>query len=146
MLSTIFDAARIRNLVLLEINAFYLSAFCTAFALRIILLLLEQMHKTEWLKPEYTQRKLSRELTAGIFERVTVFWFVEDRTAGWRTRLRLKDLGEIDLRDAEEQYAAFMSRWDRSAGKKAPLLRTIWRFLGFSALEPLFPGLSLLYI
>ena len=141
MLSVILDAARIRNFASLNINAFYLAAFGAGYSGRVILLSLEQVHKSRWLQPEFTKRKLSREVTAGFFERVTVFWFIKDLIAGWKTTLRLEDLGMIDIRDRDEQYATFQLAWDKSSRCKAPLLKTIWRFAGVSSVEPLVPGL-----
>lgn len=137
-----FDAARIRNFASLNINVFYLAAFCAAYSARVILLSLEQVHKSRWLQPECTKRKLSREVTAGFFERVTVFWFIDDLKAGWKTTLRLEELGVIDLRDRDEQYATFKLAWEKSSRYKAPLLKTIWRFADISSIEPLAPGLS----
>ncbi|KAL7937120.1 P-loop containing nucleoside triphosphate hydrolase protein [Trichoderma chlorosporum] len=126
--SLLFDAARLRTEWLLSVNVAYAAVLSTSTALKLALLVLENVEKRRILVD--SSKEASTESTSGPFNRGFFVWLNSLLITGWATVLTMHDLPAIYEKLSSEKLAViFAKRWDKATrnGRKASLfLNTVW--------------------
>ncbi|KAJ4863834.1 ABC transporter domain-containing protein [Trichoderma breve] len=126
--SLLFDAARLRTEWLLSVNVAYAAVLSTSTALKLALLVLENVEKRRILVD--SSKEPSTESTSGPFNRGFFIWLNSLLISGWATVLTMHDLPAIYEKLSSEKLAViFTKRWDKVTrdGRKASLfLNTVW--------------------
>jgi len=113
LLSALFDGVQVRTLWLLPGPHRLAAVFTAAFALKILLLLLEATEKRSLLRPVY--RSVAIESTSGIINRSLFWWLNSMLWQGYRSLLLPEGLITIDLALASKTvHASLEYHWAKS--------------------------------
>jgi hypothetical protein len=164
-LTLLSDAAQVRTLFLSsgsQSEFHYSSVFCSAVAVKAVILILESKQKTSWI--DWNERDHSPEETSGIFSLGIFFWLNNIFWLGYKKVLSINDLYPLDRAlGASLLHDAFSNKMDYSKlrgdefGLVKVLVRTLWRplllpvlprlmLLGFTLCQPLFMEKLLRYL
>ncbi|KAF2421108.1 ABC transporter [Tothia fuscella] len=146
-LTLLSDTVQMRTLWLaartLEENRFS-ALFTTTIGLKIILLLLESVRKTKWVK--WDETKHSPEETSGVFSLVAFTWLNQIFVVGFKKILTLDDLFSLDASVSTIDLQRRLARhWKPSkhAHQKLGLARAITKALAVPLFLPIGPRLTL---
>jgi ATP-binding cassette, subfamily C (CFTR/MRP), member 1 len=95
LFTTLFDTARLRTLVLLDIDAFARGTFAATIAFKALLLVAESRHKISHAKGLDTA-EISIEKSSGLFSRSLLLWLNPLIVLGNRKTLEVGDMYEVD--------------------------------------------------
>jgi hypothetical protein len=164
-LTLLLDAAQVRTLFLSSASqseSHYSNVFCSAVAVKAVVLILESKQKTSWIN--WNEKDHSPEETSGIFSLGIFFWLNNIFWLGYKKVLSINDLYPLDSAlEASSLHDAFSRKMDYSElrgdklGLVKVLVRTLWKplllpilprlmLLGFTLCQPLFMEKLLQYL
>jgi ATP-binding cassette subfamily C (CFTR/MRP) protein 1 len=111
LITLVLDAVQARTLFLLQDAAAIASVYTAAISIKLLLLILEAQSKASILRPSY--RSLSPEETAGILNRLFLWWINSVFVTGYRKLLTGDDLPRLDAELSSEHMRKELQRaWD----------------------------------
>ena len=96
------------------------SLLVAAAVLKVILTVLEEWPKTNFVKDSNTGKPVARESTGGFWNRTLILWLNKTLYSGYRFVINMDDLDDLDAELKSSTIAAtFQEHWEK--GKSVPL-------------------------
>ncbi|KAF6815977.1 hypothetical protein CSOJ01_03246 [Colletotrichum sojae] len=137
ILSTIFDAVRLRTLWLKSVGVPVVSLSTASLALKLAILVLEEQSKRRWIIGD--KQAWSSEETAGLSNRMGFYWLNVLFLKGYSSALSIAKLPVIDSQLLSESLWERIGRSWNTASKegKHALLGTVFSVLKWPILAPI---------
>ncbi|RDW84315.1 hypothetical protein BP6252_01905 [Coleophoma cylindrospora] len=145
----ILDLARVRTQWLIRNNSAIAAILTVSTLQKLVLLVLEDLSKRNYLIRALSSRSLAFEATSGLFSRTLFFWLLPLLLVGYKGILRASDLflglSRLESRRVSERLSKSWVQCKKDsqdkATKKTVLVRTVVRAFGWEYIGVVFPRL-----